>query len=61
MSHKDRVIAYNKMCYKVKYDINNIIFLLQISAAHRKMNLILHHYIAKNGVNYISIKHYGKS
>ena len=64
MTNKNRIIAYTKLCYKVKYNINNInniIFLLQISAAHRKMNVILHHYIVQNGVNYISIKHYGKS
>ena len=61
MANKNRIIAYTKLCYKVKYNINNIIFLLQINAAHRKMNVILHHYIVQNGVIYISIKHYGKS
>ena len=58
--NKDRIIAYTKICYKVKYNINNILFLVHISTLHKKMNLILYHYIIQNGVNYISIKHYGK-
>ena len=61
MSTKNRIIAYTKLCYKVKYNINNIIFVVYITTAHRKMNLILQHYIIQNGTNYISIKHYGKS
>ena len=59
--NKDRIIAYTKLCYKVKYDSNNITFLLHITSANRKINLTLYHYIIQNGVNYISIKHYGKS
>ena len=35
--------------------------LVHISTLHKKMNLNLYHYIIQNGVNYISIKHYGKS
>ena len=57
---KDRIIAYTKLCYKVKYNINNVIFLVHITTSHKKMHLILYHYIIQNGVNYISIKHYGK-
>ena len=59
--NKDRIITSTKICYKVKYNINNILFLVHISTVHKKMNLILYHYIIQNGVNYISIKHYGKS
>ena len=58
---KDRIIAYTKLCYKVKYNINNIIFLVHITTSNKKMHLLLYHYIIQNGVNYISIKHYGKS
>ena len=61
MINKNRIIAYNKLCYKVKYNINNIIFVVNILASHKKMHLIIRHYIIQNGVNYISIKHYGKS
>ena len=61
MIGKNRIIAYTKLCYKVKYNINNIIFLVNITASHRKMHLIPYHYIIQNGLNYISIKHYGKS
>ena len=57
----DRVIAYNKSCYKVKYDIDDIIFSIRISALNSKMNVDYWHYIVKNGLNCISIKHYGKS
>ena len=58
---KNRVIAYSKLCYKVEYDINNIIFLVTISVTNKKIHLLLYHYIMQNGLNYISIKHYGKS
>ena len=58
--NKDRVIAYTKLCYKVKYDTNNITFLVHMNSANRKIHLILYHYIIQNGVNYISIKHYRK-
>ena len=56
MSTKSRIIAYTKLCYKVKYDINKIIFVAYITTTHRQMNLILQHYIIQNGTNYISIK-----
>ena len=59
--NKDRIIAYTKLCYKVKYDINNIKFLVHINSATRKTHLILYHHIIQKGANYISIKHYGKS
>ena len=58
--NKDRIIAYTKLCYKVKYDINNITFLVHVNSATRKTHLILYHHIIQKGVNYISIKHYGK-
>ena len=57
----NRVIAYNKLCYKVKYDIDNIIFTVIIAAINSIMNVDYSHYIVKNGLNCISIKHYGKS
>ena len=57
----NRVIAYNKLCYKVKYDIDNIIFTVIISAINSIMNVDYSHYIVKNGLNHISIKHYRKS
>ena len=59
--NKNRVITYTKLCYKVEYDINNIIFLVTISGSNKKISLILSHCIMQNGVNYLSIKHYGKS
>ena len=58
---KNRVNTYTKLCYKVKYDINNIIFLVTVSVTNKKIDLLLNHYIMQNGVNYLSIKHYGKS
>ena len=58
---KNRVITYNKSCYKVKYDMDTITFNVMISAAHPKMTVDYSHYIVKNGLNYVSIKHYGKS
>ena len=58
--NKDRIVAYTKLCYKVKYDINKIKFLVYVNTGSRKMHLILYHYIIQKGVNYISIKHYGK-
>ena len=57
---KDRIIAYTKICHKVKYDTSNIAFTVSIQAVHKKMLLLIYHYIIKHGVNYISIKHYGK-
>ena len=61
ITNKDRIIAYTKICYKLKYDINKIKFLVHINSATRKTYLILYHHILQKGVNYISIKHYGKS
>ena len=58
---KNRVIAYTKLCYKVEYDINNITFLVTVSVTNKKIHLLLYHYIIQNGLNYLSIKHYGKS
>ena len=57
---KDRIIAYTKICHKVKYNTSNIAFKVSIQAADRNTVLLIYHYIIKNGVNYISIKHYGK-
>ena len=60
--NKNRIIAYTKLCYKVKYDMDDILFFIQIGAPNQKnMNLILSQFIIEYGVNYISIKHYGKS
>ena len=59
--NKDRIITYTKICYKVKYDTSNIAFIVHIQSATKKMHLIVNHYIIQNGVNYISVKHYGKS
>ena len=61
INEKDRVIAYNKLCYKVKYDMNTIRFNIMIGVAHPKMTVVYLHYIVKNGLNHVSIKHYGKS
>ena len=59
--NNDRIIAYNKICYKVKYDTSNIAFIVHMQAQNKKVHLIVYHYIIQNGVNYISVKHYGKS
>ena len=61
ITNKDRIIVYTKICYKVKYDINKIKFLVLLNSATRKAHLVLYHYIIQKRVNYISIKHYGKS
>ena len=58
---KNRIIAYTKLCYKFKHDVNNAVFLIKLSVVTRKIDLVLDHYIAEYGTNYISIKHYGKS
>ena len=59
---KDRIFAYTKLCYKVKYDIDGILFHIQItSLLNKKIHLVLSQYILQNGVNYVSIKHNGKS
>ena len=57
--NKDRIIVYTKLCYKVKYDIINIKFRIQLQSLYAKTELILNHEIIPNGVNYIFIKHYG--
>ena len=61
INDKDRMIAYNKSCYTVKYDMNTIIFDVTIATTHSKMTVDYLHYIVKNGLNYVSINHYGKS
>ena len=61
VNDKDRMIAYNKSCYKVKYDMDNIIFNVLIATTNSRMNVVYLHYIVQNGLNYVSIKHYGKS
>ena len=60
LTTKSKIFAYTKLCYKVKYNTNNIIFIVSTNTAHKKLHLTLQHYIIQNGVNYISIKHYGK-
>ena len=57
--NKNKVIVYTKLCYKVKYDIINIKFRIQLQSLYAKTELILNHEIIPNGFNYISIKHYG--
>ena len=57
--NKDRIIVYTKLCYKVKYDIINIKFRIQLQSLYAKTVLILNHEIIPNGSNYIFIKHYG--
>ena len=61
INDKDRVIAYTKLCYKVKYDMDTIIFNVMVATGHSKMKVVYLHCIIQNGLNYISIKHYGKS
>ena len=61
INEKDRVISYNKSCYKVKYDMDSIIFNVTIATTHSKMKVVYLQYIVQNGLNYVSIKHYGKS
>ena len=57
--NKNRVIVYTKLCYKVKYDIINIKFRIQLQSLYEKTELIINHEIIPNGFNYISVKHYG--
>ena len=60
--NKNRTVVYTKSCYKVEYDMDDILFYIQIGAPNsKKMNLILSQIILEGGFNYISIKHYGKS
>ena len=54
------IITYIKICYKVKDDTSNIIFTATVHSKHNKLHLLLYHHIIEHGVNYISIKHYGK-
>ena len=61
INDKNRVIAYNKLCYKVEYDMDTIIFNVMITTGHSKMKVVYLHYIIQNGLNYVTIKHYGKS
>ena len=57
---KNRIIVYTKLYYKVEYDMDDILFYIQIGAPNsKKMNLILSHIILEGKFNYISIKHYG--
>ena len=58
---KNIMISYNKSCYKVEYDMDTIIFNVHISTGHSKMKVVYLHYIIQNRLNYVSIKHYGKS
>ena len=61
VNSKNRIVAYTKLCYKVEYDMDDILFFIQIGAPNlKKMNLILSHIILEGGFKYISIKHYGK-
>ena len=41
--------------------MDTIIFILMIATGHSKMKVVYLHYIIQNGLNYVSIKHYGKS
>ena len=34
--NKNRIIAYNKLCYKVKYDMDDILFFIQVGAPNQK-------------------------
>ena len=61
INDKDKVISYNKSCYKVIYDTNAIMFKVTIATAHSRMKVVYLHYIIQKGLYYISIKHYGKS
>ena len=56
-----RITTYTKLYYKVKFDISKIILRIYIDATSstRKTDLIVNHDIIENGVNYISLKHYG--
>ena len=61
INDKNIIISYNKTCYKFEYDMDTIIFNVLIQTEHSKMKVIYLHYIVQNGLNHISIKHYGKS
>ena len=60
INDRNRMIAYNKLCYKVEYDMDTLIFNIRIATGHSKMKVVYLHYIIQNGLNYISIKHYSK-
>ena len=36
MNTKNRIIAYTKLCYKFKHDVNNAVFFIKISSATNK-------------------------
>ena len=55
------IIKYIKICYRVKNDTSNIIFTATVHSKTNKLHLLLYHHIIEHGVNYISVKHYGKS
>ena len=54
------IIKYIKICYRVKNDTSNIIFIATVHSKTNKLHLLLYHHIIEHGVNYISVKHYGK-
>ena len=57
-----RVTTYTKLYYKVKFDITSKIALriyIDATSPTRQTHLIVNHDIIENGVNYISLKHYG--
>ena len=61
ISNSNRITTYTKLYYKVKSDISKIVLRVYIEATSltRKTYLIVNHDIIENGVNYISVKHYG--
>ena len=61
LNDKNRIISYNKSCYKVKYDMHTIKFNVCIATGTSKIKVDYLYYIVKNGLNHVSIKHYGKS
>ena len=40
--------------------MDNILFNIRITTSHSKMKVVYLHYIIQNGLNYVSIKHYGE-
>ena len=63
ISNSNRITTYTKLYCKVKSDISKIVLRVYIDATSltRKTYLIVNHDIIEKGVNYISVKHYGKS
>ena len=41
--------------------MDSIIFNVSIATSYSRMNVVYLHYIVQNGLNHVSIKHYGKS